>query len=104
MSCCLYAYGQTGAGKTYTMRGELGDDVAQHGVIQRSVTSLFKRLHENPDYTDVETYVSFLEVYNETLEDLLVKTTRAPVRPATASASASKQRLTIIDDPERGPV
>lgn len=62
MSCCLYAYGQTGAGKTYTMRGELGDDELQHGVIQRSVTALLKRLDENPDYIGVTTHVSFLEV------------------------------------------
>ena len=38
MSCTLFAYGQTGAGKTYTMRGKLDGSSETNGVIQRSVS------------------------------------------------------------------
>lgn len=70
MSCAVFAYGQTGSGKTHTMRGTSlsgGDD---DGIIQRSVSNLFRRLNEQ-DYSDIKVSVSFLEVYNEDLEDML---------------------------------
>ena len=51
------------------MRGDLSDDVRQHGVIQRSMVHLFTRLTEH-DYTDIGVKCSFLEIYNEELEDL----------------------------------
>jgi kinesin family protein 11 len=104
MSCCLYAYGQTGAGKSHTMRGDLGagDSPQQHGVIQRSVSILLERLKSNPSYSDLTIHVSFLEVYNEKLEDLLVKTKRAPVTNTSTPSTASK--LMIIDDGERGSI
>ena len=43
--------GQTGSGKTHTMRGNMQNEV-QHGVIQRSIEALFRRLKEK-DYTDI---------------------------------------------------
>jgi kinesin family protein 11 len=52
MSCCIFAYGQTGAGKTFTMRGDLSEDTSKHGIIQRSLQNLFQRLQEQ-DYTDI---------------------------------------------------
>ena len=46
------------------------DDESDHGIIQRSLDNLFRRLHEQ-DYSNVEVSVSFLEIYNEELEDML---------------------------------
>ncbi|XP_065194514.1 uncharacterized protein LOC135825817 [Sycon ciliatum] len=63
---CLMAYGQTGAGKTYTMMGTDSDP----GINIRALTELLKTCSERKqiDYT---LKVSMLEVYNETLIDLL---------------------------------
>ncbi|EEB11617.1 protein claret segregational, putative [Pediculus humanus corporis] len=67
---CVFAYGQTGSGKTYTMEGENED--LKRGMIPRTVDHIFKSLKELEligwKYT-VE--VSFLEIYNEIIRDLL---------------------------------
>ncbi|RGB31584.1 P-loop containing nucleoside triphosphate hydrolase protein, partial [Rhizophagus diaphanus] len=73
----LLAYGQTGSGKTYRM-GTSSDDSnippKHQGIIPRAIRKLFADLHErkekNPSY-QFEVYVSFLELYNEDLIDLL---------------------------------
>ena len=67
----VFAYGQTGTGKTHTMEGDLSDP-QQHGVIPRSAAAIFEAL-KNPEYTDTNIYCSFLEIYNEQLSDLLVE-------------------------------
>ena len=51
------------------MRGDLSSDEFSQGIIQRSVLHLFRRLAEH-DYSDVHVAASFLEIYNEELEDL----------------------------------
>eukprot|EP00035_Acanthoeca_spectabilis_P020291 m.432117 g.432117 ORF g.432117 m.432117 type:complete len:1136 (-) comp17393_c0_seq1:46-3453(-) len=88
LSCAIFAYGQTGSGKTHTMRGH-GSDPSQHGVIQRSLEMLLRRLPEQ-EYTDISMSVSFLEVYNEELMDMF--------RPQNDA------RLTLVDDDTRGTV
>ncbi|PKY45981.1 kif21a protein, partial [Rhizophagus irregularis] len=69
----ILAYGQTGSGKTYSM-GTAVDGSNIQGIIPRAITKLFADLHErkeqNPFY-EFEVYVSFLELYNEDLIDLL---------------------------------
>ena len=89
MSCAVFAYGQTGSGKTHTMRGSGLDSETDHGIIQRSLSNLFRRLKEQ-DYTDINVSVSFLEIYNEELEDML------------ASKKAGGKKLMLIDDDHRG--
>ncbi|PKY45977.1 kinesin-domain-containing protein, partial [Rhizophagus irregularis] len=70
----LLAYGQTGSGKTYSMGTALDDSNIPPGIIPRAIRKLFADLHErkekNPSY-QFEVYVSFLELYNEDLIDLL---------------------------------
>ena len=70
---CLFAYGQTGSGKTYTMLG----DSKNEGIIFRSVRMLFESktsIEEASDgSTKVEISVEMLEIYNETVRDLLAK-------------------------------
>ncbi|XP_017268937.1 kinesin-like protein KIF14 isoform X2 [Kryptolebias marmoratus] len=66
---CLFAYGQTGSGKSYTMMGF----EEQAGVIPRFCQELFLRLASMED-EEVKCHVemSYFEVYNEKIHDLLV--------------------------------
>ncbi|XP_073814043.1 non-claret disjunctional [Musca autumnalis] len=65
---CIFAYGQTGSGKTYTMDGVTSNP----GVIPRTVDLLFDSIknYRNLGW-DYEIKVTFLEIYNEVLYDLL---------------------------------
>ncbi|CEP11189.1 hypothetical protein [Parasitella parasitica] len=69
-SCTIFAYGQTGTGKTFTMEGDLTDDdgrpANKAGIIPRTIYDLFEKLPGNSYVT-----VSMLELYNEELRDLL---------------------------------
>lgn len=72
-NCTIFAYGQTGTGKTYTMTGDMSDSFGtyadQAGIIPRTLYNLFKRL--GPDNADNSVKCSFVELYNEELKDLL---------------------------------
>ncbi|KAH8075036.1 hypothetical protein JL721_1022 [Aureococcus anophagefferens] len=63
-SVCIFAYGQTGSGKTHTMEGPPDD----RGVYFRALRELF---HARPPGAAVAVKLSMLEVYNETIVDLL---------------------------------
>jgi len=65
----VFAYGQTGTGKTHTMEGELSSPKL-HGVIPRSAESIFTTL-SRPEYVSHSVTCSCLEIYNEELCDLL---------------------------------
>jgi hypothetical protein len=68
---CIFAYGQTGSGKSYTMMG-----TPEHpGLIPRTCEDLFERIAAAQDETPNISYnvrVSYFEVYNEHVRDLLV--------------------------------
>ncbi|KAL9237653.1 hypothetical protein vseg_012174 [Gypsophila vaccaria] len=71
--CTVFAYGQTGTGKTYTMEGGTrskgGELCDEAGVIPRAVRQIFDMLEaQNADYS---MKVSSLELYNEEITDLL---------------------------------
>ncbi|KAH9119325.1 hypothetical protein AeMF1_007902, partial [Aphanomyces euteiches] len=64
----IFAYGQTGSGKTHTMMGS-GND---HGIIPKMNEDLFKRVEaQTNETTKYLITVSFLEIYNEVIKDLL---------------------------------
>ncbi|CAI0472575.1 unnamed protein product [Linum tenue] len=89
-NCTVFAYGQTGTGKTYTMEGGMrnkgGDLPAEAGVIPRAVRQIFDILEaQNADYS---MKVTFLELYNEEITDLL----------------ASEDNSRSIDDRQKRPV
>ncbi|XP_033106502.1 carboxy-terminal kinesin 2-like isoform X2 [Anneissia japonica] len=70
---CIFAYGQTGSGKTYTMEGPVESNEETMGMIPRAVAQIFKctqDLKANGWKYTME--ASFLEIYNETIRDLLV--------------------------------
>ncbi|KAG2218460.1 hypothetical protein INT45_003004 [Circinella minor] len=76
----ILAYGQTGSGKTYSMGTGLENtnDPENEGIVPRCILELFEKLQEradqDPEYK-YEVAVSFLELYNEELIDLLNPTT-----------------------------
>jgi hypothetical protein len=72
---CIFAYGQTGSGKSYTMMGTPD----QPGLIPRTCEALFSRIKNDPDsHTTYTVHVSYFEVYNEHVRDLLVVKTSTP--------------------------
>lgn len=70
-NCTIFAYGQTGTGKTYTMSGDMTDTLGilsdDAGIIPRTLYSLFHKLED----TESTVKCSFIELYNEELRDLL---------------------------------
>jgi len=61
-NCTVFAYGQTGTGKTHTMEGNM-DDEEGAGIIPRAVKAVFKHLEDTGAEHSVR--LSFLELYNE---------------------------------------
>lgn len=91
-NCTVFAYGQTGTGKTFTMEGERstdGDYTWEEdplaGIIPRTLHQIFDKLSDNNAEFSVK--VSLLEIYNEELFDLL-----SPSPDVT-------ERLQMFDDP-----
>ncbi|KAI9105855.1 P-loop containing nucleoside triphosphate hydrolase protein, partial [Phlyctochytrium arcticum] len=77
----VFAYGATGCGKTHTITGTPQDP----GIIFLTMRDLFQRMeHASKEYV-IESTVSYLEVYNETIRDLL-------------SPSGSNQSLDVRED------
>ncbi|KAF7818539.1 kinesin-like protein KIN-5B [Senna tora] len=96
-NCTIFAYGQTGTGKTYTMEGGMrnkgGDLPAEAGVIPRAVRQIFDMLEaQNADYS---MKVTFLELYNEDITDLL-----APEDNSSSRSVEEKQKkpLSLMED------
>ena len=71
VNTCVCCYGQTGAGKTWTMSG--GDTFESRGLIQRTIARIFS-LQEDQQMS-VNIFVSYMEIYNEVIYDLLGDTT-----------------------------
>lgn len=63
----VFAYGATGCGKTYTVSGT----PEQPGIIFRVMQELFERMEDLKDTKRFELSLSYLEIYNETIRDLL---------------------------------
>ncbi|XP_078429944.1 P-loop containing nucleoside triphosphate hydrolases superfamily protein [Wolffia australiana] len=94
-NCTVFAYGQTGTGKTYTMEGggrkpKHGEFPNDAGVIPRSVRQIFDTLEaQNAEYN---MKVTFLELYNEEITDLF-----APDESKFADEK-SKRPMALMED------
>lgn len=66
-NCTLFAYGMTGSGKTYSMRGEDHDP----GFIRLAIDDIFAKINSTAISKKYEMTVSYLEIYNEKVIDLL---------------------------------
>ncbi|XP_075605850.1 kinesin-like protein KIF16B isoform X8 [Balearica regulorum gibbericeps] len=88
-NACVFAYGQTGSGKSYTMMGDAGDA----GLIPRICEGLFSKISEKTKRNEASfrTEVSYLEIYNERVRDLLRR------------KSSKTNNLRIREHPKEGP-
>ncbi|GLA27513.1 kinesin heavy chain [Aspergillus niger] len=68
----VFAYGQTGAGKSYTMMGSDIDDDIGKGIIPRIVEQIFASILTSPSNIEYTVRVSYMEIYMERIRDLLV--------------------------------
>ncbi|XP_049573321.1 kinesin-like protein KIF18A [Syngnathus scovelli] len=75
-NCTVFAYGATGAGKTHTMLGTPDEP----GVMYRTMEDLFKRMDDAKEEKEFSVAVSYLEVYNEQIRDLLANAGPLAVR------------------------
>ena len=64
----VFAYGATGCGKTHTITGT----IQQPGIIFLTMQELFERIADRSEEKTTEVSLSYLEIYNETIRDLLV--------------------------------
>ncbi|XP_016099979.1 kinesin-like protein KIF1C isoform X2 [Sinocyclocheilus grahami] len=76
---CIFAYGQTGAGKSYTMMGK--QDPGQQGIIPQMCEDLFRQTADNTDPDlSFSVEVSYMEIYCERVRDLLNPKSRGALR------------------------
>ncbi|CAN4118820.1 unnamed protein product [Withania somnifera] len=103
-NCTIFAYGQTGTGKTYTMEGECKRSKSGHnselppgaGVIPRAVKQIFDMLEsQNAEYS---VKVTFLELYNEEITDLLAPDDLSKV----SIEDRQKKQLPLMEDGKGG--
>ncbi|KAK0197090.1 kinesin 2 [Armillaria mellea] len=104
-NCTLFAYGQTGTGKTYTMHGDLvptamGNPSVHAGMIPRVLFRLFHALETSG--SDFSVKISYIELYNEELRDLLAPDFPVPsgsTQPMSKDPSKNGDSgLKIFDD------
>ncbi|RHY73599.1 hypothetical protein DYB30_008555, partial [Aphanomyces astaci] len=88
-NCTVFAYGQTGTGKTHTIQGTLSPNHENAGIIPRSVNYIFEKLQATKREYSVR--VSFLQLYNEECKDLL-------------SENRKDKPLRLMEDIKRGGV
>lgn len=72
---CIFAYGQTGSGKTYTMSGPGVTAGSAYGINYRALNDLFSQRDERVNEVQFQIKVRLLEIYNETIRDLLSTST-----------------------------
>lgn len=97
---CIFAYGQTGSGKTYTMLGQRSrsDDV-HLGMIPRAVRQVFDSAKSmEVDGWSFKLTASFLEIYNETVRDLLVDNKKASGKEEYRITFNNETSMCVVSD------
>ncbi len=89
----VFAYGMTGTGKTFSMQGTRDSP----GVIPLAITDIFSYIRETP-HREFLLRVSYLEIYNEKIHDLL--TASAP--PSVGAGSPQQEEIKLREDSKRG--
>ncbi|KAK0882078.1 Kinesin-like protein kip2 [Friedmanniomyces endolithicus] len=85
----VFAYGMTGTGKTFSMQGT----ATSPGVIPLAITDIFSYIRENPA-REFLLRVSYLEIYNEKIYDLLTQSTPGQQQP--------QEEIKLREDGKRG--
>ncbi|KAH6608686.1 centromeric e [Trichoderma cornu-damae] len=86
----VFAYGQTGTGKTFSMQGT----TSSPGVIPLAITDIFSYIRETPS-REFLLRVSYLEIYNEKIHDLLSMA-------SANGAAAPQEEIKLREDSKRG--
>jgi centromeric protein E len=89
----VFAYGMTGTGKTFSMQGT----ASSPGVIPLAITDIFSYIRETPS-REFLLRVSYLEIYNEKIHDLLSAPTAAAVGPGVPQ----QEEIKLREDSKRG--
>lgn len=85
-NCTVFAYGQTGCGKSFSMQG-IDSPSNQRGIIPRAFEHVFEAISVTDDVKFL-VLASYIEIYNEEVRDLL--------------SSDTKRRLELKESPDRG--
>ncbi|QDZ18855.1 kinesin-like protein [Chloropicon primus] len=83
----IFAYGQTGTGKSHTMEGK-DDPPELRGIIPNSCCHIFEEIARSNNTTEFLVRASYIEIYNEEIRDLLSKN--------------PQNRLELKENPEKG--
>ncbi|KAE9343686.1 hypothetical protein PF008_g9565 [Phytophthora fragariae] len=90
---CVFAYGQTGAGKTHTMQGSDGD----RGLCHRAAELIYSAAQQQQHVYEFRVSVQVVEVYNEEIYDLLAASTTS-----SSSSGASTMGAPAVANADRG--
>ncbi|KAI0035688.1 kinesin-domain-containing protein [Vararia minispora EC-137] len=93
----VFAYGATGCGKTHTISGTESDP----GIIYLTMADLFQRIEDRKDEYSVEVVVTFLEIYNEEIRDLLAES--GPPVPRGGLQIREDKTVKVVGLAERRP-
>jgi centromeric protein E len=88
----VFAYGMTGTGKTFSMQGT----ASSPGVIPLAITDIFSYIRETPS-REFLLRVSYLEIYNEKIHDLLSMPTSSAV-----GGNVQQEEIKLREDAKRG--
>ncbi|KAF2474795.1 kinesin-domain-containing protein [Lindgomyces ingoldianus] len=89
----VFAYGMTGTGKTFSMQGT----ATNPGVIPLAITDIFSYIRETP-HREFLLRVSYLEIYNERIHDLLT----GPVAAGLNGQPTQQEEIKLREDSKRG--
>ena len=89
----VFAYGMTGTGKTFSMQGT----ATSPGVIPLAITDIFSFIRETP-HREFLLRVSYLEIYNEKIHDLL----KPVAEGGSGPGAAQQEEIKLREDPKRG--
>ena len=89
----VFAYGMTGTGKTFSMQGT----ASSPGIIPLAITDIFSYIRETP-HREFLLRVSYLEIYNEKIHDLL----SPPTTTGVGLGSVQQEEIKLREDSKRG--
>lgn len=100
---CIFSYGQTNSGKTYTMEGpSVNPADEERGMIARSIEQIFRRSTENAKIGwEYQYMVNYIEIYNEAIRDLLVpKQEKMEIHHTKAGTRITHMEQVRVECPE----
>lgn len=93
----VFAYGMTGTGKTFSMQGT----ASSPGVIPLAITDIFSYIRETPN-REFLLRVSYLEIYNEKIYDLLSVSVASGVGGTAGLPQQQQEEIKLREDSKRG--